>query len=84
MTNPTYQAERARAIDTLSSAVSTYRSILQRREGYFPDSEDAATLTAYTGAQMALLQLLKEQANDQRKEGGGDRRREVSSKRVKK
>lgn len=61
-----YQAERARAINTLSAVIPTYGITLRKQERYKPTEESASILAAYCEAETLLLALLKE------REGEGD------------
>lgn len=61
-----YLEERERAITTLCNTVSRIRSILDLeadRNCHF-DAESAALTQAYVPAQLALLQLMKEESEE--------------------
>jgi hypothetical protein len=61
-----YCAERDRAITTLYNTVRKFRNELNRQADYagFADEESAALLQAYVPAQLALLQLMKEESEE--------------------
>lgn len=61
-----YRAERERAIITLYNTVRRFRGELNRQADYagFADEESAALLQAYVPAQLALLQLMKEESEE--------------------
>ena len=61
-----YQAERERAVVTLYNTVRRFREKLDfeaERESQV-DEETAALLQAYVPAQLALLQLMKEESEE--------------------
>jgi hypothetical protein len=62
----TYLAERERAIVTLYNAVRRFRADIEKISEYagYPDTEDAAILQAYVPAQLALLDLMKEESEE--------------------
>ena len=59
-----YQAERERAVVTLYNTVRRFREKLdfEAEKEYQVDGETAALLQAYVPAQLALLQLMKEES----------------------
>ena len=61
-----YQAERERAVVTLYNTVRRFRAELDRQAEYerFADEEAAALMQAYVPAQLALLQLMKEESEE--------------------
>ena len=61
-----YQAERERAVVTLYNTVRRFREELDRQAKFesFADEETAALLQAYVPAQLALLQLMKEESEE--------------------
>ena len=61
-----YQAERERAVVTLYNTVRRFRAELDRQAEYerFADEETAALLQANVPAQLALLQLMKEESEE--------------------
>ena len=61
-----YQAERERAVVTLYNTVRRFREELDRQAKFesFADEETAALLQAYVLAQLALLQLMKEESEE--------------------
>lgn len=61
-----YRAERERAIVTLYNTVRRFRAELDRQAEYerFADEESAALLQAYVPAQLAVLQLMKEESEE--------------------
>ena len=61
-----YFAERERAIVTLYNTVRRIREKLDFEAGrsYQVDGETAALLQAYTPAQLALLELMKEESEE--------------------
>ena len=61
-----YQAERERAVVTLYNTVRRFRAELDRQAEYerFTDEEAAALMQAYVPAQLALLQLMKEESEE--------------------
>ncbi|EJW98747.1 hypothetical protein EVA_13145 [gut metagenome] len=61
-----YRAERERAIVTLYNTVRKFRSVLDTQAEYtgFVDEESAEQLQAYVPAQLALLQLTKEESEE--------------------
>ena len=61
-----YLAERERAIVTLYNTVRRFRDDLNKMAEYngFVDEESAVMLNAYTKAQIALLQLMKEESEE--------------------
>ena len=61
-----YQAERERAVVTLYNTVRRFREELDRQAKFesFADEETAALLQAYIPAQLALLQLMKEESEE--------------------
>ncbi len=61
-----YRAERERAAVTLYNTVRRFRAELDRQAEYerFADDESAALLQAYVPAQLALLQLMKEESEE--------------------
>lgn len=65
-TTSAYCAERERAITTLYNTVRRFRSELNRQADYagFADEESAELLQAYVPAQLALLQLMKEESEE--------------------
>mgnify|MGYP001272604893 CR=1 FL=1 len=62
----TYIAERERAIVTLYNTVRRLRGVVDKMGEYagYPDSEDAAIVQTYAQAQLALLQLMKEESEE--------------------
>ena len=64
--NAAYQAERERAIVTLYNTVRKFRNVLDKQAEYagFVDDETAAIMRAYVPAQLALLQLMKEEREE--------------------
>jgi hypothetical protein len=63
----TYLAERERAIVTLYNAVRRFRADIEKISeyaGFVPDTETAAILQAYVPAQLALLDLMKEESEE--------------------
>lgn len=62
----TYLAERERAIVTLYHAVRRFRTHIEKLSDYagYPDTEDAALLQAYVTVQTALLDLMKEESEE--------------------
>lgn len=65
-----YTAERERAIVTLYNTVRRFRKALDTGAEYagFADEETAAVLQAYVPAQLALLQLMKEESEERNHE----------------
>ena len=61
-----YQAEWERAVVTLYNTVRRFREELDRQAKFesFADEETAALLQAYVPAQLALLQLMKEESEE--------------------
>ena len=61
-----YTAERERAIVTLCNTVRRFRAALNTGAEYagFVDDETAAVLQAYVPAQLALLNLMKEESEE--------------------
>ena len=61
-----YQAERERAIVTLYNTVRRFREKLdfEAEKEYQVDGETAALLQAYVPAQLALLQLMEEESEE--------------------
>lgn len=61
-----YQAERERAVVTLYNTVRRFRAELDRQAEYerFADEEAAALMQAYVPAQLALLQFMKEESEE--------------------
>lgn len=61
-----YQAERERAIVTLYNTVRRFREQLdlEAERECFLDAESAAFTQAYIPAQLALLQLMKEESEE--------------------
>lgn len=61
-----YCTERDRAITTLYNTVRKFRNELNRQADYacFADEESTALLQAYVPAQLALLQLMKEESEE--------------------
>ena len=61
-----YQAERERAVVTLYNTVRRFHAELDRQAEYerFADEEAAALMQAYVPAQLALLQLMKEESEE--------------------
>ena len=61
-----YQAERERAVVTLYNTVRRFLAELDRQAEYerFADEEAAALMQAYVPAQLALLQLMKEESEE--------------------
>lgn len=61
-----YLAERERAIVTLYNTVRRFRANIEKLSDYagYPDTEDAALLQAYVTAQTALLDLMKEESEE--------------------
>lgn len=66
-----YFAERERAIVTLYNTVRRFRNDLEKMAEYsgFVDEESAVMLQAYTAAQLALLQLMKEEKEESEVDG---------------
>lgn len=66
-----YYAERERAIVTLYNTVRRIREKLdfEAERSYQVDEETAALLQAYTPAQLALLQLMKEEKAESEVDG---------------
>ena len=62
----TYLAERERAIVTLYNTVRRFRDELNRQAEYagFVDEESTELLKAYVPAQLALLDLMKEESEE--------------------
>lgn len=62
----TYFAERERAIVTLYNTVRRFRSVLDTQAECtgFVDEESAELLRAYVPAQLALLNLMKEESEE--------------------
>ena len=61
-----YQAERERAVVTLYNTVRRFREELDRQAKFESclDTESAAFTQAYISAQLALLQLMKEESEE--------------------
>ena len=65
-TKAEYRAERERAIVTLYNTVRRYRRELEEQARYtdFIGEANAETVKAYVPAQLALLQLMKEESEE--------------------
>lgn len=62
-----YNAERERAIVTLYNTVRRFRSVLDKYAAEytgFVDEESAQLMQAYVPAQLALLNLMKEESEE--------------------
>lgn len=61
-----YNAERERAIVTLYNTVRRFRSVLDAQAEYtgFVDEGSAQLMQAYVPAQLALLNLMKEESEE--------------------
>lgn len=65
-TKEAYKAERERAIVALYNTVRRFRNALDKEAEYtgFVDGETAEILQAYVPAQLALLNLMKEESEE--------------------